>query len=129
MIHSGKIEEGHELSNEELLKLGNDNVWLAYFINFSRLHRYLFSSFSRVFFRKEPKLMLNKCSSSITSTSEESAISLNRKSKGQETLTNDFSSWRSMEWINQKHGYRIILILPKNINPVLLFNFHITIVK
>jgi hypothetical protein len=35
MIHSGKIEEGHELSNEELLKLGNDKVWLAYLINFS----------------------------------------------------------------------------------------------
>ena len=26
MIHSGKIEEGHKLSNEELLKLGNDKV-------------------------------------------------------------------------------------------------------
>ena len=26
MIHSGKIEEGHELSNEELLKLGNGKV-------------------------------------------------------------------------------------------------------
>jgi len=26
MTHSGKIEEGHELSNEELLKLGNDKV-------------------------------------------------------------------------------------------------------
>jgi hypothetical protein len=82
-------------------------------INFSWLHRYLFSSFSCVFFRKEPKLMLNNCSSSITSTSEESAISLNRKSKGQETLTNDFSSWRSMEWINQKHYYRITLILQR----------------
>jgi hypothetical protein len=45
MIHSGNIEEGHELSKEALLKLGNDKVSSTYDINSSCLRRYLFSFF------------------------------------------------------------------------------------
>jgi len=37
MIHYGNIEVGHELSQEDIQKLGNDKVCVFYTINFSCL--------------------------------------------------------------------------------------------
>ena len=34
MVHFGNIEVGHELSHEEILKLGNDKIVSLYYINF-----------------------------------------------------------------------------------------------
>ena len=79
MIYFVNIEVGHNLSQEEIHKLGNSKVCSFYNINFSCLLCFLFNFFCCVFFRKEPKHMLNNCSSNTSSTFEDSAISLNQK--------------------------------------------------
>jgi hypothetical protein len=110
-----------------LLKLGNDKVSSTYDINSSCLRRYLFSFFWCVFFKKRAKAYAKQLfiEHYIDFRRERDFVESEKSRNPDERLF-----FMEIDGIDQSKTLLPQYINPpKNINPDLLFNFHIPDVK